>query len=167
MVPKGSWLCRARPVPAPWFQTTSSLASSAAKVPGWTFQTIESPEQSHSAALSQQGTSFSDHMANAAGVQRLQLECSDCIGTYVVRAVNICGSRLRHTRHLQHCRCHEATLLSCHQLLAAQLCSSLGHAHVHWHGASNLISTLNPKQHLQPASARHVSAKHGCVGNIR
>ena len=28
-------------------------------------------EQSHSAALSQQGTSFSDHMANAAGVQRL------------------------------------------------------------------------------------------------
>ena len=46
-------------------------------------------EQSLSAALSQQGTSFSDHMANAAGVQRLQLECSVCIGTYMVRAVNM------------------------------------------------------------------------------
>ena len=97
----------------------------------------------------------------------MQLECSDCIGTDVVRAVNICGSRLRHTRHLQHCTCHETTLLSCHQLLAAQLRLSLGHAHVHWRGASTLISILNPKQHLQSVSARHVSAKHGCVGNIR
>ena len=97
----------------------------------------------------------------------MQLECSDCIGTDVVCAVNICGSCLRHTRHLQHCTCHETTLLSCHQLLAAQLRLSLGHAHVHWRGASTLISILNPKQHLQSVSARHVSAKHGCVGNIR
>ena len=51
-----------------------------------------STEQSRSAALSQHGASFSDHiahMANAAGVQRLQLECSVCIGTYMVRAVNM------------------------------------------------------------------------------
>ena len=58
--------------------------------------------------------------------------------------------RLRHTRHLQRCRCHETmslpahkchetTLLSCHQLLAAQLRSFLGRADVHRPGAATLI----------------------------